>query len=641
MRASRTWWSIYTACAVVVIVALVWITLTLVGLERSESIARADARYQESLRLALWRMDSWLSPQLAIEAARPYADYQPFYTQEAYFGINGLAESDGVFTPSPLLNMRAGIFRLHFQLTPEGSITSPQVPVGSFRELAETSHLDAAQIDYNATLLALLRTALSPPDLSARLNQEMKQLFPDSTKDDSLSDTDELEPVAKEQPPATDRIARVEESSNQSYLSAKEFSKRQRSTAPSLSNSMQSLPSNEPNAERETDADIANVLLSDEESTAILGDRRQTSSAPTAVVGPLQPIWLDGFVDDTRELVYFRRVLLEGQTYYQGFLCDWPRIRTTLLDQILDLFGIAELIPRQYAPINDTDLATLLTAVPASLQTATFSPVPVDLFSPTRITLLISWLAVLSGLVAVAVTLRSVVAYGDKRSRFASAVTHELRTPLTTFRMYTEMLSTGMVPDEDKRRAYLATLNDEAGRLSSLVENVLEFARLEEGRRPAIIEAVSVDELLSSAMPPLERRAEEAGVVVRSRCRIDGDRKMRTDVNVVGQILLNLVDNACKYAGNKEDNSIDVEILEHAGELCMRVHDSGAGVPVEQARLIFSPFERGANQGSAKPGIGLGLSLSRGLARDLGGNLILESGDKPGACFRLSLPGLQ
>ncbi len=116
---------------------------------------------------------------------------------------------------------------------------------------------------------------------------------------------------------------------------------------------------------------------------------------------------------------------------------------------------------------------------------------------------------------------------------------------------------------------------------------------------------------------------------------------MRTDVNVVGQILLNLVDNACKYAGNEEDNSIDVEILEHAGELCMRVHDSGAGVPVEQARLIFSPFERGVNQGSANPGIGLGLSLSRGLARDLGGNLILESGDEPGACFRLSLPGLQ
>ena len=78
--------------------------------------------------------------------------------------------------------------------------------------------------------------------------------------------------------------------------------------------------------------------------------------------------------------------------------------------------------------------------------------------------------------------LRASIAFGERRSRFASAVTHELRTPLTTFRMYSEMLADDMVPDEGQRRVYLATLKEESGRLATLVENVLTYARLEEGR---------------------------------------------------------------------------------------------------------------------------------------------------------------
>ncbi len=81
MRSRRSWWMIFGLCAAIVLAALAWITVTVAHLERAEAAARADARHQEVLRLALWRMDSWLAQLLAREAARAYFDYQSFYPQ--------------------------------------------------------------------------------------------------------------------------------------------------------------------------------------------------------------------------------------------------------------------------------------------------------------------------------------------------------------------------------------------------------------------------------------------------------------------------------------------------------------------------------------------------------------------------------
>ena len=93
-----------------------------------------------------------------------------------------------------------------------------------------------------------------------------------------------------------------------------------------------------------------------------------------------------------------------------------------------------------------------------------------------------AWGAVLLAALAAGLTLRSVIDFGARRSRFASAVTHELRTPLTTFRMYSEMLAEGMVSDPARQIEYHRTLRDESARLAGLVENVLAYAQVEEGR---------------------------------------------------------------------------------------------------------------------------------------------------------------
>jgi len=247
------------------------------------------------------------------------------------------------------------------------------------------------------------------------------------------------------------------------------------------------------------------------------------------------------------------------------------------------------------------------------------------------------------GIGAVAVTLRASIAFAMRRARFASAVTHELRTPLTTFRMYSEMLADGMVSDPDQRQTYLETLRDESGRLSMIVENVLAYARLEEGRSPARSVATTAAKVLDEVVPALRRRAETADLELRLECDVDETTPMRVDVEAVGQILFNLVDNACKYAADASERIVHLDVRSRDGQLVLGVRDHGPGVPGAVATTIFDAFDRGTrNDGDPTPGVGLGLALARGLARDMGGDLQLirpaTNGEATGAHFELALP---
>jgi K+-sensing histidine kinase KdpD len=120
------------------------------------------------------------------------------------------------------------------------------------------------------------------------------------------------------------------------------------------------------------------------------------------------------------------------------------------------------------------------------------------------------------------------------------------------------------------------------------------------------------------------------------------ERQFNVDADAVGQILFNLVDNACKYASGDDvtQRIIDIDARMNGPSVRISVRDHGPGVPASCARTIFKPFDRGRyGPGDTTPGVGLGLALARGLARDLGGDLTLEnSAANPGATFVVSLP---
>ena len=313
-------------------------------------------------------------------------------------------------------------------------------------------------------------------------------------------------------------------------------------------------------------------------------------------------------------------------------------LRERLRTEIRELVPGAELVRVSPDTVPVDPRGRYLANIPAQLVAGAAPVPPGSGLTPVRVTLGLAWLLTALAAVMIGVTLHKSIELGERRRRFVSAVTHELRTPLTTFRMYSEMLAEGLVRDEEQRLEYLRTLQDESARLSAMVENVLAHARLEE-RVPRAGEKLTLGALLSRVMPPLTRQVEASGMTLKVESKSSDSLRVKADVEVVGQILRNLVDNATKYAGNGRQSTVHLETYFENGSLNLKVRDHGPGVPAEWSRAIFEPFDRGGRQPSDPvPGIGLGLALARGLARDLGGDLKLESPPDGGACFHLVLP---
>ena len=356
--------------------------------------------------------------------------------------------------------------------------------------------------------------------------------------------------------------------------------------------------------------------------------------------GTSRPIWID------HRLFVARRVVANGAVRIQGCWLDWPSIKVLLQQEVADLFPAIDLLPvtDQSTVAPGRMLATLPVqlSLPATAVAELAGAVPSASASVSaiRISLVIAWCCLLLGCVASAVMLRSVLALSERRAAFVSAVTHELRSPLTTFRMYAEMLAEGMVRDDQQRRSYLETLRVEADRLSHLVDNVLQYARLERGRGTRRGVAIELERLIRHSTERLPQRARQAGMTLQETLPpADAQQRVWTDPAAVEQILFNLVDNACKYAGSAADRRIHVQWSIGGRVAQVRVSDHGPGITPEQARKLFRPFSKTDQEAAqSAPGIGLGLALCQRLASDVGGKLSYVPGPGTGAAFLLELP---
>jgi len=351
-------------------------------------------------------------------------------------------------------------------------------------------------------------------------------------------------------------------------------------------------------------------------------------------VGPLATTWEEEEPGSTRQLYLSRRVETPTGPRHDVYRLSWADLQPKLLAEITDLFPEARLVPIEGSTVVDDGVAQLA-AIPARLEVADPGP-PDGLSLWFLLTLGSTWGAALVALAGIGLAVRASVAYGEKHRRFTYAVTHELRTPLTTFRMYSEMLARDMVPAES-RGGYLKTLEQEAVRLSTLVENVLGYARLEDGGGAAPRERMRAGALLERCSPDLERICERAGARLEISDEAPDDATVSTNAGGIAQILSNLVDNACKYGCPSPGSTVRLRMHADSAFLRFDVSDEGRGLAPSVARLVFRPFERGGRDASdPAPGVGLGLALARGLARELGGRLELLRGGA--TTFRVSLP---
>ncbi|HVR43655.1 MAG TPA: ATP-binding protein [Thermoanaerobaculia bacterium] len=222
----------------------------------------------------------------------------------------------------------------------------------------------------------------------------------------------------------------------------------------------------------------------------------------------------------------------------------------------------------------------------------------------------------------------------ELRAQFVSSVSHELRTPLSAIRMYAESLRMGRPADSQARKEYLDTIINESERLSRLLDNVLEFSKIERGERHYRIEPADLAQVVRSAGRAIDYSLQQRGF----RLELDLDHAIppvKADSDAIEQAVLNLLTNAMKYSG--ESRRIELSLEPSNGHAVIRVRDHGIGIdPAEQPR-IFEKYYRAPNA-IHTTGAGLGLSIVAHIARAHGGQLAVESEPGKGSTFSLALP---
>ncbi len=245
--------------------------------------------------------------------------------------------------------------------------------------------------------------------------------------------------------------------------------------------------------------------------------------------------------------------------------------------------------------------------------------------------------AILAGGALLLAQARRSEAEAAQKTSFVANVSHEFKTPLTTIRLYAELLAEGRVTDAERRTDYLRTIGRETERLSRLVGNALDFSRLEQGQKKYARAECDAAAVLGQLCDTQEPRLTEAGLVLH-RVLPTAPLPVTTDRDALEQIVLNLVDNALKYAATGGELRVELA-ARAAGGIAVRISDRGPGVPPAHRERIFEKFHRVDDSLTAeKPGTGLGLGIARQLARGLGGNLTYSARAGGGATFILELP---
>ena len=618
MKRTSHIWIAFGTCLAVVLFAMGWISRTAVRLEREQQLAEQRAALEENVRLALWRMDSTLLPIIGQEIARPYEEYRAFVPMSQALTTTFSQVKAPVLLPSPLLSGSSPLVLCYFQYDPQGKLTSPQVPQGEVNQvIRDNTDMTERQVSEAGRRLTALSHFTSRDMLLETLPApSLEQRNSSTVVPGQMTEREFQQEILPNGFPNPNTITQQQAPAQQAPV---DFNNNGRASV----EGQQQMAANEYRLRARNSAQGGNNLLSN------WGFQIESSNVR---VSALKPLWIG------KRLLFARRVSVDGSELVQGVWLDWPRIRSTLLTDVGDLLPAAELQPiRNEMP---DEVGRMLTVIPARIVPGPLKDETVEGWSPIRSSLIVAWLCTLSAAVLGAVLLSGVLSLSERRAAFVSAVTHELRTPLTTFQLYTEMLDEGLVSDEEKRSEYLKILRGEAERLGHLVKNVLAYARIDRSRQPIHVEEISLTDLIERVTGRLQQRAERSGMQL-SVVPIEEGTPIVVSVDPSGveRVLINLVDNACKYAETAANRTIELSCKILKSQVDVRVRDFGPGATPKERKRLFRLFAKSARDAAgSKPGVGLGLALSRELARKQGGDLAIDGSVTDGACFVLSLP---
>jgi two-component system, OmpR family, phosphate regulon sensor histidine kinase PhoR len=218
------------------------------------------------------------------------------------------------------------------------------------------------------------------------------------------------------------------------------------------------------------------------------------------------------------------------------------------------------------------------------------------------------------------------------KSDFIANVSHELKTPLSVIRMFGEMMLTKRAPDERKQQEYLEIICSETERLSGLIENVLDFAALERGKKRYQMRIGDVADITQHAIDTLRYRFEREGILVRFT-QLGGAARGLVDDEAILLVVINLLDNAIKHGGSP----VDVTIETTRDEIQVRVRDRGPGIAEADRKRIFERFYRGSGSRRSR-GSGIGLAIVKRIAEEHHGRAFIEAVPDGGAIVGFAIP---
>jgi len=228
------------------------------------------------------------------------------------------------------------------------------------------------------------------------------------------------------------------------------------------------------------------------------------------------------------------------------------------------------------------------------------------------------------------------LAIAEMRSQFAASVSHELKTPLTSIRMFAEALTMGVQTRPEAQKEYLRTIISESERLSRLLNNVLDFSKIEHGTRTYSFVDTSLEEVIQASEEAMAFPMNQKGF----KLQVDlekGIPPIKADRDAIEQAVLNLLHNAMKYSG--ESRKIILKLRRNGDMVCIDVIDHGIGILEENRNRIFGKFFRVPGIENQKiPGTGLGLTIVSHIAKSHGGKVEVFSHSGEGSTFSLILP---
>jgi signal transduction histidine kinase len=228
------------------------------------------------------------------------------------------------------------------------------------------------------------------------------------------------------------------------------------------------------------------------------------------------------------------------------------------------------------------------------------------------------------------------VRMNEVRSQFVASVSHELKTPLTAIRMFAETLAMGRSRDEHTKSEYLETIVNESERLARLVDNVLDFSKIEQGKKIYRLRPTRLEEVASSAARAMQFPLAQQGF--RLHLSIQEEMpELQADPDAIQQAILNLLTNAMKYSGDARE--IDLRLAARNGDAVIEVIDHGLGMEPDEREHIFEKFYRAPSHESRLiAGTGLGLTLVAHIAKAHGGRVGVESAPGSGSTFSILIP---